>query len=70
MALTGNEGLREELRHPRGVDDGVRGLDGRVVQLVLDALSPDPVDVVHDPLGLEDAGDGPDVVLLWVSATL
>ena len=70
MALTGNEWLREELSYPRGVDDVVRGLDGRVVHLVLDALSPDPVDVVHDPLGLEDAGDGPDVVLLWISATL
>ena len=70
MALTGNERLREELGHPRGVDDGVWRLDGHVVKLVLDALTPDPVDVVHDPLGLEHAGDRPDVVLFWVSATL
>ena len=70
MILTGNECLREELGHPHGLDGGVWGLGGHVVEPVLDALSPDPVDVLEDPLRLEDAGDGPDVLLFWVSATL
>ena len=65
--LTGDEGHGEELLHPFGRDEGAGRSDDLVVDLVLVASPPDPVDVLVHPLWLERAGDFPNVVLLGIA---